>query len=207
MINDKQETMPVEQHNHRARPYWDGRFVVPCVRARLETMELRDTVRWWPIIGRWHEDKQTIGFRWWHFHIDWRMVNEQTRMVAQEMLRIGAGAIAKVIVADDIVPEGTEHWNGMTIGTNQALPEHPDTWFRYEARTMSEGLRWPKTRWIRELESRYSDARLTGDNAMRCPHKGADLEGIQTDADGTVECPLHGLRWCTRTGQMRPRTE
>ena len=29
MINDKQETMRVEQHNHRARPYWDGRFVVP----------------------------------------------------------------------------------------------------------------------------------------------------------------------------------
>ena len=135
------------------------------------------------------------------------MVDEQTRMVARKMIRIGAGPIAKVIVADDIVPEGMGHWNGMTIGASHALPEHPETWFRHEVRTMSEGLRWANTAWMRELERRYADAKLTGDNAMRCPHKGANLEGIEADADGTVECPLHGLRWCTRTGRLRPRTQ
>ena len=135
------------------------------------------------------------------------MVDEQVRLAAQKMIRIGAGPIAKVIVADEIVPEGMERWRGVTLGESPILPEQPKTWFRHEVRTMSKGLRWSNTAWMRELERRYANAKLTGENAMRCPHKGVNLEGVEADGDGTVECPLHGLRWCIRTGRLRPRTQ
>ena len=36
-------------------------------------------------------------------------------------------------------------------------------------------------------------------NKMVCPHRGADLSGIEPE-DGLITCPLHGLRFCAKTG-------
>ena len=191
---------------HSAHALGDGRFLVPCVRANVDGVELDNTARWWPIIGRWHEDTEIISFRWWHVHIDWRFVKQEHYTRALSACRHGAGPIAQVIVADAIVaPEG----NRAAIDPGASEPGSVGTqWLRHEIRRPNErpALLWPaETRWLSTLEWQFRHTRLGGRNARTCPHKGTDLSGIAPDAHGEIECPLHGLRWCHRTGEARPR--
>ena len=37
-----------------------------------------------------------------------------------------------------------------------------------------------------------------------CPHKGADLSTFEPDERDCVTCPLHGLTWNVRTGELVP---
>ena len=194
---------------HAAEPLGNGRYHVPCVRVGSEDPWGREEVRWWPIQGRWHEDSEIIEFPLWHWHIDWRFVSSDERASA------GSNSFllpAKVITAAMIRPVGecgpdvdaVEGPEGSLPGAASAL------WLRHEIRTMAaEGAAlWPHdTRWMKALEQRYANARLGGANGWICPHQGADLETVAGAGQDTVQCPLHGLRWCTRTGKLAPREE
>ena len=57
-----------------------------------------------------------------------------------------------------------------------------------------------RTSWRLGLTAAYADYQLI-DGHIR-PHQGTDLTGIVPDDDGVVTCPLHGLRWCARTGRI-----
>ena len=166
-------------------------------------------MRWWPVIGKWHEDKEIVNFPWWHFHIDWRFVDKDVRIKAENRRRQGAGAIAQVIVADAIVPEGETRWWGTDLEDRDGeLLGAPGRWFRHEVRTHNgrPALLWPTdTKWLQTLERRFAHTRLGGNNGYICPHRGANLDGIEPDEHGEIECPLHGLRWCATTGEARPR--
>ena len=35
---------------------------------------------------------------------------------------------------------------------------------------------------------------------MRCPHRNVDLSDVEP-IDGVIQCPLHGLRFCAKTGE------
>ena len=37
-----------------------------------------------------------------------------------------------------------------------------------------------------------------------CPHRSIPLAGIAPGEDGLIECPLHGLKICSRTGIVEP---
>lgn len=52
------------------------------------------------------------------------------------------------------------------------------------------------------LEPHFQDQKLCGD---RCPHQGFSLKGFPVAEDGTIVCPLHGLKWDTKTGAMVSR--
>lgn len=39
-----------------------------------------------------------------------------------------------------------------------------------------------------------------------CPHRGAPLGGI-APKDGIIHCPLHGLGWCAKTGNLVRKTK
>ena len=59
-------------------------------------------------------------------------------------------------------------------------------------------------RWMGTLENAYAGANAKRpDGSMVCPHRGAPLDDLGTRG-GCIECPLHGLRWHPRTGEMIP---
>ena len=206
---------------HAATRAPDGRFRVPCVRASLASKGAFTftATRWWPIIGPWHEDEALLDFPTWHFHIDWRFVDAKTRTaVSRQLDPSHAGSeIAQVIIARDIVPLGTvppKHNTWWTVRADQrkgergfALPEDAcERWFRHERRTPEPDPPpkwWRQTHWRPELEEAFEGRRLVGPE-RRCPHRGVPLAGIEADAEGVLECPLHGLRWRACDGRHVP---
>ena len=193
---------------HAPLPLGDGRYSVRCIRATAEVWD-KETTLWWPITGRWHEDAEIIEFPTWHFHVDWRFTTDNERAIAARSTRI---ILSKVITGSMIRPIGThEPDETKTKGTRGTLPRaHPETWIRNEIRKIRkeqpEG--WPNnTRWLEKLEEKYANAQLGGTNGWICPHRGANLETFAKPGTTTVQCPLHGLRWCTKTGKLAPQTK
>lgn len=193
---------------HRGEPTRNGRWRLACVRAAVSDAYGRHNIGWWPIIGRWHEDADIIGFAPWHWHVDWRFVDEAGRDAAGRAQR---PLSAKVLTATMIRPIG-EHRTDEAVGAGApaALPNAaPEWWFRHELREPNENAPngWPHTTmWLGALEERYAQAKLGRHNARICPHRGADLEGFALPGANTVTCPLHGLRWNIESGQLSPRT-
>ena len=175
--------------------------------------------RWWPIIGPWHEDGALLAFATYHFHLDWRFVDRPSRHAASNRVdRTHAGSeIAQVIIGRHIVPVGatpTDHSAGWTTRADErtgecgrALPEGDTArWFRHETPppvTLAPTTWWRHTEWRGTLEEAFEGAHLIGPE-RRCPHRGVPLANIDPDAHGIIECPLHGLRWCARTGEHVP---
>jgi len=48
-----------------------------------------------------------------------------------------------------------------------------------------------------ELEKTYAGSRISVGRYGRpvCPHQGMPLGSCPVESDGTIVCPLHGLRW------------
>ena len=211
----------IERTTHCAHPLDEahGAWNVPCVRAVLDPKDdaVHAEPRWWPIIGPWHEDGALLGFATYHFHIDWRFVDRASRRTVSKRGMQARGEVAQVIIARHIVPVGAtapRHSAGWTTraeertgGCARPLPD-ADTarWFRRETRepaTLAQTTWWRHTEWRGALEEAFEGSRLVGPE-RRCPHRGVPLAHIAPDAEGIVECPLHGLRWCARTGTHVP---
>ena len=166
-------------------------------------------MQWWPILGRLHEDAAIIEFPLWHFHIDWRFVDQAMR---EEAAARTVMLPAKVITTAMIRPIGERgpDPDAAEDGAGALPGAAVERWFRHEIRKTPEieSPEWPAhTMWLGALEARYAKARLGGPNGWTCPHRGADLSGLAHPEEDTVMCPLHGLRWCLRTGELVRRTE
>ena len=186
-------------------------YMVPCVRARLEgyLSETTQQVQWWPILGLWHEDEDIIEYGWYHWHIDWRFVTKETsdETIKRLSYEDHNELLSKVILHDEIVPEGEDRYSTwpITLQQDDRLPlTAVRKWFRYQIMIESgePNLKWPDSPWREDLEKAFDNTRMKMNGRLRCPHRGADLSAIEPDEHGVVECPLHGLKWCTRTGNM-----
>ena len=197
------------QTGYEAKPLGNGRYHVPCIRAESN----ESGIAWWPIVGQWHEDGEIIGFPIWHFHIDWRFADETELKMAQNTSR---QPLAEVITAGMIRPVG-EYGRDDDTAENPTekdptatLPNARRTmWLRYEVRQMRRQatVMWPATTWwFPKLEAKFANARLGGTNGWVCPHRAVDLESMVLPEATTVQCPLHGLRWCTKTRRLAPQT-
>ena len=125
--------------------------------------------------------------------------------------------VAQVIISRHIVPVGatpsrqsagwTTRAEERTGECGRTLPEGDTVrWFRHETRhpvTLAPTTWRRHTEWRGALEEAFKGARLIGPQ-RRCPHRGVALAHIGPDGDGIIECPLHALRWCARTGEHVP---
>ena len=186
--------------------YEVGKFYkVPCVWASWPYTEPR--YRWWPVLGPQHEDKETLEFPYQHYHVDFRFLDK----AAREDLATPLGppqAFSAVITSMNIAT-GNVHPGGVTADmptdypSTKRIPEDP-SWFR--VRRLKCKAQWPDyprstVWWIHDLEHSYQGQKLR--QGRYCLHKGTDLGTIIPDGD-VVTCPLHGLRWNVRTGEMVP---
>ena len=187
--------------------YEVGRFYrVPCVWASWPDTHL--TPRWWPVLGPQHEDSEFLNAPFQHYHVDFRFLERESREVALTP-QGPPRAFSVVITAMNIIVGKVGPY-----GKVKRLAEAPSAerlvedaaWFR--VRRMKCKAPWSAyphklAFWREALERAYQGQRLR--NGRFCPHKGADLGTFTPDGD-VVTCPLHGLRWNIRTGELTPTT-
>ena len=160
----------------------------------------------WPVLGPRHEDADHLNFPYYHWHIDgrfvsadlWRKVKTEGFIrspLASSQLDAWIATMMLPVMQEPIHPSAA--WGpAETLGTQQLrLIRHspPDIWSHPRMANF-------KLLGFARLKKAYRNARLV--NGTICPHRGADLRGINPDADGCVRCPLHALRWNLETGRL-----
>lgn len=141
----------------------------------------------WPVMGPLHHDKE-IDFPSIHFHVDPRFL--RGAQVKKAFKKLGSF--------------GVPNYNSMPIvplyGRDDSFPRKPTYKKR---RCFSNEYIWhhnttPKASAV--VWQKWGDrpqAIHRPDGRMLCPHKKVDLSQFPKDADGSLICPLHGMRvWC-----------
>ena len=170
---------------------------------------------WWtPIRGEGHEDYTIFGFPHWHWHIDLRFAEPALHKEIEGAANAVFGQIDEItVIAASVRPtlargqklRNDKLWRYYmpSIGGQPQrycqgyyLAEHAvDTWQRIAPLRCLRAEQPPCDSqhgpdW-RKLQEHY--AGKPWDPTMRCPHRGASLNGICPDAEGMIHCPLHRL--------------
>ena len=190
--------------------YQVGRFYnVLHVRTKWPDEYDNRKPHWVPVIGPAHNDIEVIGFEPEHWHVDFRFLDARTKRRAAAKDIEGAEVYSLPVSA--IWPEDydstSRHRSGyITVSSIPSADPVIDS-SRYlrvkRSRCKADYPGSPFTLpWLRELERAYADTRLKA--GLICPHKGADLSTFEPDERDCVTCPLHGLTWNVRTGELVP---
>ena len=173
----------------------------PCVRAHWPTK----WIRWLPILGPVHSDPEHIRAEFQHVHVDYRFLNTEIREYLARLVRkLPDDFLHKRIYSTPIsfvTPHGYE--KPVALDEIHRLEIDPKSWMSIRPRKYQgpyPPYPYENVAWLHDLSEAYAERTLI--NGHICPHRGADLTGIVPDDDGVVTCPLHGLRWCARTGQI-----
>ena len=178
------------------------RYTVRCVQADLEH---RGMPRWWPVLGPMHRDAEILNIDFEHWHIDWRFVSDR------RMRRLIAGLSERherIQHENDLAAIVIDVW---TTGRHDSdgrwcTPKPTDR----RRRCRRERLpRWSnqstEPTWRADLEHAYRDVKLVlREGQWICPHRGAVIASADRSTNTTIECPLHGLVWCTQTRALIP---
>ena len=143
----------------------------------------------WVVLGPRHEDAEFIDFPHQHYHLDPRFVPLTVWRDAQE----SASGLRRIL--------GAPLMNGLNPTHEWSPPEPLGVRRRKMLRSVPEWMiagAFNAAPWEAKLRAAYADDRLR-DGV--CPHRGADLRGMEPDEHGCVVCPLHGLRWNVATGR------
>lgn len=147
-----------------------------------------------PILGGLHEDREVIGFRPDHIHVDWRFVwHARFEFIQRSM------GDRRLVRPFSLL--------GLPLSIGMAISEHYRTGEMQPERRDMECKRvfdvFPESApWMAELERHYRNARACKNV---CPHRGISLVGAPEDDRGARVCPGHGLSWDKKTGALRPR--
>ena len=147
--------------------------------------------QWWPVHGPMHEDREFIGFPHYHYHVDWRFLNQ-----SQQRKATGPDPVPPVYNIPISVVSIPEDPYKTTMLSN--LPKDDPLRHQYAQikKRRYHGIPWPSTdqfptaKWYDKLTKAYRDHQLKP--GLVCPHRGAELAGIPP-RDGVITCPMHGL--------------
>ena len=169
----------------------------PCVRGVWRSVE----PRWLPVIGPVHTDTGPVNADFEHVHVDYRFLPRAMRAEADagphSIFNINAVHSTPI---STVWPEGADSPISLDDGDIRDWPDQ--SWMRLdELAYQGPYPQYPGqfVPWLRDLHGFYRDATLKGGI---CPHQGADLRGIEPDAQGIITCPLHGLRWRADNGRI-----
>ena len=164
-------------------------YLVPVVR----NFRYYGIVGDWPVIGPKHRDVDFFNFPHEHYHVDARFLS-----AAQER-----------VVLSNFYASEIEHAVGKAplFDLVTALPKGRPQLGRRKCRRATYGHTFGDQPAIRALRKHFGEvveAIRLDDGRILCPHRKADLTQFPVESDGTVMCPLHGLRVCVSaqaTGQ------
>ena len=166
---------------------------VPCVFGRWLSWH---SPRWWPVLpSPFHNDVEHLNFPAWHFHIDGRYLTDaQNKMALGRvfgMVRNDTQVFHPMYhtpLTQFLIPQPCGRYTERTAG---GVTAYCRTILLPQFRPMPPPPNYSQYRSFRDLFNAYPNP-VAVDG--RCPHKGADLTGLPCNDDGTVTCPLHGLR-------------
>lgn len=172
--------------------YEVGRFyVVPCVLGKW-----RHLTRYWPVMGSQHEDREHLDFPHQHYHIDWRFVGRP------DIDWFGAALQGHTDHDGLAANYGVPLMVGPRINVG-GLPKPVLRRRKCHREHVLPFHRVARGGWQKSMETAYVGCKLAAGRV--CPHRGYDLSREPVNADGTITCPLHGLRWNAATGELVPR--
>lgn len=154
----------------------------------------------WPIIGPRHADVEFFNFRSLHYHVDHRfLTNRQVAFLdRRHRYSISYGSGLAAAYGNPLAQRDPNDFN-------QDLP-HPKPIVR-RLLCRREWVPYPhgNQRAVQELRAAFADKHLIQTpEGHTCPHRGVSLATIEPDENGVITCPLHGLRWCAKTGHAIP---
>ena len=189
-------------------------YLVLAVRTKWPlTGESKAQTRWVPIMGPPHSDNDVVNFPPMHWHADPRFLDygelwkdnavyQIYRYFAQSEFCLERAYINSPIpeVAPDPAVTGREPEH-VKIADLKDSRHPPESYYRIMAFTMQRHIvpDQDDQPWLLELTEQFRDKTLV--DGRYCPHRRAGA-GIEPDAAGVITCPLHGLRWCAKTGQV-----
>ena len=175
----------------------------------------RPGVRWVPVMGPRHSDNDAVNFPPQHWHADPRFLDHGELWgdpsVRQHFRYFEASefdlefAYFRIPIVEATPEPATGENPDDTIWVSDLInsPVPQESYIRllpFQLRHEVPG--YPGTQdYLPELTEQFRDQALIEDRF--CPHRGADLAGITPDPQGIITCPLHGLRWCARTGRVQ----
>jgi hypothetical protein len=161
-------------------PYKVGRYYrVPTVTAYLF-----DWLRPWPVLEPMHNDAEIIGFRYDHYHLDWRFVSERAFKSLERKNWYRSVLSIPLMTSERQNAQGLPLPVMRRLKCKRDMPVFPE-----------------RAPFIGKLEDRYAPCRM---KRGICPHQGVSLRSLP-ERDGVVECPAHGLRWWVKTGALARR--
>lgn len=156
-------------------PIVGERYTVPLVRYKWSHFG----ERLWPVFLPQHNDAEFFDFPHPHYHLDPRFVSE--RVFRQS--RTGDFFSWPLSWRGD--PQGPRLYSWASLPCLREMPPYP---------FITKGP-------VRALRAHYAMQRCAkGPNGWICPHRKTDLGSMRVDPDGTITCPLHGLRIIAKSG-------
>jgi len=173
-------------------------YMVPCVRQE-------DTGKPMPVLGRAHSDPE-LRFAAHHYHYDLRFFTDEdiyelvgtVESPPNSRFSLTDAAMIRVLTVAIHPPNVEAEVKYRRLLCRRLLCRRPMPAFPVLDRAGSPS---PVAT---TLEPLYAQRRV--DPAWPvCPHKRFPLSGLPQDADSCAVCPLHGLRWNLKTGEMVTR--
>ena len=170
----------------------------PCVRAHWPDQR----IRWLPVLGPIHSDREHINADFEHLHVDYRFLSLHFRRYLDNLngdIRCINSVYLTLI--SYVWPLGYD--DPVKLDEIHRMEIAPSSWMSVRPRKY-QGPYPPYPRgyfeWLHDLSQAYAQRTLI--NGTICPHRGTDLSGITPDESGFITCPLHGLRWLASTGKL-----
>jgi hypothetical protein len=156
-------------------------YLVPTVRAPWF-----GKVADWPVIGPEHDDREILGFRHRHYHVDARFLPAKSKRVLSTLGH----------------PLHAKRHGDLPLGP---LPR--PIWRRRKCIRATVGGFHPWHTTLDKLRAHYAGQQcLKGKGGWICPHQKAALGSI-VPVNGVIICPLHGLYIDAATGVCLERRE
>jgi hypothetical protein len=156
-----------------------------------------------PINTHLHSDEKLIGFKYKHWHIDWRFVDGRLWKQKIEGGRNGWSAFAtsegKQEVANVIIYDAsgaTGHQN--TVFFDDVVYRRVKCKRHYRAGSFHDLdiHKHPVDGWVLKMPKVFCNSKLKEvDGKLICPHKGAHIDRNCKDSEGNYVCPAHLLKF------------
>lgn len=174
-------------------------YLVPTIFYRFGE-DYRKGVTTWPplqrhhpVMGTRHEDGEYLGFPHFHYHMDWRFAKQA--VVRTAMARGSHWFGEQALFGIPLIRSGEPDHGPVTYRRMKCLRIPPiNVQF---SRPRSSGFLSGGQLLHRAF---FGKPAAPGPHGWICPHRGTVLGSVPVNLDGTITCPLHGLKFCAKTG-------
>ena len=127
----------------------------------------------WPVLGTPHPIKEGASRLLYHWHVDLRFLDDEQESFARSYHEETEAPFA----VNELLAEGGR----FVVAWKQLVCRHAQPWAIVPDSIVA--ARFP-----------CAVAKRTRTGRLLCPHERADLSQFGPNSDGTVTCPLHGLK-------------